>query len=159
MMAATHVLAGVAAWTGGCMLAGVPAEPAALTAAGLGALLPDIDHPQSWFGRRVRAVSVPIALVFGHRGITHSLLALVVCLAGLLLLGRDAVAAPVIVGYVSHLLCDSMTVGGVPLLWPWRRNFGLRLVRTGSVVELAFAAGLLVVVGQPWLPQIAETLR
>jgi inner membrane protein len=159
MMAATHVLAGVAAWSGGCMLAGMPAEPAALTAAGLGALLPDIDQPQSWFGRRVRVVSVPVAMIFGHRGITHSLLALFVCLAGLVLLGRDAVAAPVILGYLSHLLCDSITVGGVPLLWPWRRPFGLRLVRTGSPLELAFAAGLLALVGQPWLPQIAAALR
>ncbi len=141
------------------MLAGMPAEPAALTAAGLGALLPDIDHPDSWFGRRVRVVSVPVAMIFGHRGVTHSLVALAVCLAGLLLLGRDAVAAPVIVGYMSHLLCDSITIGGVPLLWPWRRPFGLRLVRTGSALEMAFAAGLLALAGRPWLPEVAAALR
>lgn len=159
MMAATHVLAGVAAWTAGSGLAGLPAEPAMLTAAGIGSLLPDIDHPDSWFGRRFRYVSVPLAMVIGHRGITHSLLALALCLAGLALLGRHAVAAPVLVGYLSHLVCDSLTVGGVPLLWPWRRPFGLRLVRTGSAAELLLAAALLAVVGQPWLPELQAALR
>jgi len=38
-------------------------------------MMPDIDHPQSAFGKRVLPLSIPIATVFGHRGITHSLLA------------------------------------------------------------------------------------
>ncbi|WP_016586988.1 metal-dependent hydrolase, partial [Yersinia pestis] len=41
----------------------------------LTSLLPDIDHPKSILGQRLKWVSVPIARVFGHRGFTHSLLA------------------------------------------------------------------------------------
>ncbi|PTC00201.1 hypothetical protein C9975_08825, partial [Thalassospira xiamenensis] len=38
-----------------------------------GAALPDIDHPQSTLGKRVKFLSYPISTLFGHRGITHSL--------------------------------------------------------------------------------------
>lgn len=149
MMAATHVLAGTAAWTGVAWLDGGLARPDGLAAAALGALLPDIDHPSSWFGRRVRSVSVPLAMVFGHRGITHSLLAVVGCLFGLLILGRGAIAPAVLVGYLSHLLCDSLTKGGVPLLWPWRRPFGPRLLRTGGLAEFLIGALLAAGTGLP----------
>jgi membrane-bound metal-dependent hydrolase YbcI (DUF457 family) len=36
-------------------------------------LLPDIDHPKSFLGQRLKWISKPIARAFGHRGFTHSL--------------------------------------------------------------------------------------
>ncbi|MBJ8096487.1 metal-dependent hydrolase, partial [Bacillus cereus] len=42
-----------------------------------GALLPDIDEQQSWIGRKTRGVSDLLNPVIGHRGITQSLLGLV----------------------------------------------------------------------------------
>lgn len=44
-------------------------------------LLPDIDHPKSFLGQRLKWVSKPIARAFGHRGFTHSLLAVFALLA------------------------------------------------------------------------------
>ena len=41
-------------------------------------LLPDIDHPKSFLGQRLKWISKPIARAFGHRGFTHSLLAVIV---------------------------------------------------------------------------------
>ena len=38
-------------------------------------LLPDIDHPKSFLGQRLSWISKPVARGFGHRGFTHSLLA------------------------------------------------------------------------------------
>lgn len=38
-------------------------------------LLPDIDHPKSFLGQRLSWISKPVARAFGHRGFTHSLLA------------------------------------------------------------------------------------
>lgn len=38
-----------------------------------GSLLPDIDTPYSFIGRRCKLVSYPIYKIFGHRTITHSL--------------------------------------------------------------------------------------
>lgn len=150
MMASTHVLAGTAAWSGVAWLDGGLARPEGLAAAALGGLLPDIDHPKSWVGRRMRTVSLLISAVFGHRGITHSLLAVVACLFGLLIVGKGAIAPAVLVGYLSHLGCDSLTKSGVPLLWPWRRPFGPRLLRTGGVVEFILAALMAAGTGLPW---------
>lgn len=155
MKAATHVLAGAAAWTGVAWLdSGGLAQPEGLAAAALGALLPDIDHPRSWFGRRMGLLSRLLSMVVGHRGITHSLLAVVMCLYGLLIVGRGAIAPAVLVGYLSHLLCDSLTRHGVPLLWPWRRPFGLRLVTTGGAGEAAFALVLAAATGMPYAERL-----
>ncbi|HSV28266.1 MAG TPA: metal-dependent hydrolase [Candidatus Omnitrophota bacterium] len=143
MMAGSHVVMGAALWAVSAKLAGAPpAEPQALAAAAFGALLPDIDHPQSWAGRKMRVVSVPLALVVGHRGITHSALAVAGCLAVLVVMGMGWVAAPVVLGYLSHLLADGLTPSGVPLLWPSRRRFTLNLCRTGGVAEIAIVAAV-----------------
>lgn len=158
MKAATHVLAGTAAWTGVAWLDGGLARPEALAAAALGSLLPDIDHPGSWFGRRVRSVSIPLSMVFGHRGITHSLLAVLGCLFGLLILGKGAIAPAVLVGYLSHLACDSLTKSGVPLLWPWRRPFGPRLLRTGGLAEFGLAVLLTAATGYPLVKRLYPEL-
>ena len=40
----------------------------------VGSLLPDIDHPSSYLGKRHKMVSGVTNKAFGHRGITHSLL-------------------------------------------------------------------------------------
>ena len=94
------------------------------------ALLPDLDHPRSLLGRQLPWISGPLSRLFGHRGFTHSLLAVGMGVWGLaqveapwLLSG--AVKDALIVGYLSHLLGDWLTPMGIPLLWPWRRRFRL----------------------------------
>ncbi|MGE5478674.1 MAG: metal-dependent hydrolase [Bacteroidales bacterium] len=143
MMAGSHMVMGAALWAVAAKLGGGnPAEPQALGAAVLGALLPDIDHPQSWAGRKLRIISVPLALVVGHRGITHSALAVAGCLAAMVLLGTGWMAAPIAIGYLSHLLADSLTPSGVPFLWPSRRRFTLNVCETGSFIEIALVAAI-----------------
>lgn len=141
MMAGSHVVVGAALWAVSAKLAGgAPADPQALGAAALGALLPDIDHPQSWAGRKLRPISVPLSMIVGHRGVTHSAIAVLGGLAVLVTMGMGWMAAPVVVGYLSHLLADSLTPSGVPLLWPSKRRFTLNLCQTGSVVEVGLVA-------------------
>ncbi|MBV1799810.1 metal-dependent hydrolase [Siccirubricoccus sp. G192] len=146
MMAGSHVALGAAAWIAAAPQLGQPAlAPAALGLAVLGALLPDIDHPKSWVGRRLRPLSHAIAAVFGHRGVTHSLVAVAGC--GALLLNEGVprqVVAPLVVGYLSHLLGDLLTPGGLRLAWPFRGTWALPLCRTGSPFEpLVVALALL----------------
>ncbi|MGP1924635.1 MAG: metal-dependent hydrolase [Arsenophonus sp. NEOnobi-MAG3] len=94
-------------------------------------LLPDIDHPKSLLGQRLKWLSIPITKVFGHRGITHSFLAIVVASIFLSsnLLSEIIISIPVdfihamVVGYISHILADMLTPVGIPLLWPYRRRF------------------------------------
>jgi inner membrane protein len=143
MMAGSHMVLGAALWAVTARAAGLdPAEPVALSAALAGSLLPDIDHPHSWAGRKFRAISVPLSAVVGHRGITHSLLAVIAGIAALAALGLDQPMAPLVVGYLSHLAADGLTPSGVPLLWPSRRRFTLNLCSTGSWVEFALVAAV-----------------
>lgn len=135
------MVVGAASWALAAKLGGLPpAEPAGLAAALLGSLLPDIDHPKSWAGRKLPFVSIPLAMVVGHRGVTHSAIAVLACLVLLGMFGPAWQAAPVAVGYLSHLAADACTPSGVPLLWPARRRFTLNLCETGSMVEIGLVA-------------------
>lgn len=147
MMVVSHVVLGVSAWAL-AQRAGlvVPLGPEGAAAAALGALLPDIDHPSSWLGRRLWPISKPISMVLGHRGLTHSLLAVTGGLAVLMLAepGRGLVrlAEPLALGYLSHLAADALTPAGVPLLWPWKQRFGVGLCPTGGVMEWLVVAAV-----------------
>ncbi|CAK5462718.1 Membrane protein [Escherichia coli] len=86
-------------------------------------LLPDIDHPKSFLGQRLKWISKPIARAFGHRGFTHSLLAVFALLATFYLKVPESWFIPadalqgMVLGYLSHILADMLTPAGVPLLW------------------------------------------
>ena len=138
---------------------------ASLLAVSVGALLPDIDHPQAllaqWkpagrggpFGvwRLVRPLVLPSLVVreaLGHRGAMHSVLAgVAVCAAveyGAILLGAPGLGRALAWGYAAHLVADMLTRRGVPLLWPFTRR---RLafprpitVRTGGFGEALYLA-------------------
>ncbi len=86
----------------------------------LGSLLPDIDSPKSALGRFLPFLSEPIERRWGHRTVTHSLLALGAVSAALLPLGlwRGTWYAALLIGYASHLLADCATKSGIPLFHP-----------------------------------------
>jgi inner membrane protein len=137
MMARSHVVVGLAAWFATAPLLHVHVlDPANLCLAVAGSLLPDIDHPRSWVGRRTRPISTAIAATLGHRGVTHSAIA-IVGLAWLLSHAgyRWSGIAALSVGWLSHLAADMLTPQGLRLLWPMRGTWGLQLCRTGSPAE------------------------
>lgn len=92
-------------------------------------LLPDIDHPKSFLGQRLKWIAKPIARAFGHRGFTHSLLAVFALLTLFYLKVPESWIVPadaiqgMVLGYLSHILADMLTPAGVPLLWPCRWRF------------------------------------
>ncbi len=136
-MARSHVIVGLAAWVAAAPVLHLsPVDPIYLGAAMFGALLPDIDHPRSWVGRRSKPVSTVMAAVLGHRGITHS----AVAVAGLVALlahsgSQRGAASALAIGYLSHLAADLLTPRGLRLAWPLRRTWGVPLCRTGSAAE------------------------
>ncbi len=114
-------------------------------AVGFGSLLPDIDNARSTMGHKFGIVSKEIQRIAGHRTIFHSLLGLVI--GSLLAIGLERVvvyvlsqhglAIPaqfvgashlvffgVLFGCIMHIAADSLTLGGLPLLWPNRKRFG-----------------------------------
>lgn len=154
MMAFTHIAFGAASALLAAEWLNVPKAQAVLMLGGgvLGSMLPDIDHPGSAFGRRVPFLSIPLSAIFGHRGITHSLIA-VVGMSALVwyslhhLDWHPGYSVPFVVGiavgYLSHLAGDWLSNSGVPLLWPSRRRFVAPLrISTGDTVEYLLAFGL-----------------
>ncbi|WEV56356.1 metal-dependent hydrolase [Ligilactobacillus acidipiscis] len=95
----------------------------------LGSLLPDIDHPQSFLGKRNKIASGLTNKAFGHRKATHSLAALVLVywlmsvIAAHYLTSRG-IYTPfwLTFGYLCHLLEDSFSRDGVNWLWPKKRK-------------------------------------
>ena len=174
MMYKSHVVFGasfVAVAAGAMTLMGVHVIPPGnklalplLMAVGAGgSLLPDIDHPGSWVGRRLWPISAIISSVCGHRGITHSAVAVAACMCVLgwlwLNIAASGHAVPAfsffaigagILGYASHLFADWLTAGGIPLLWPKPKKYSFwryptSFSRTGGGFEwlATFVMGLL----------------
>jgi len=122
MLARSHVVVAVAAWTWAAPHLGLPSlGPRSVGLAIVGALLPDIDHPSSWIGRWLRLISHPLAATFGHRGFTHSMVAVLACIILLRWQGFSrAVTDPLAGGYLSHLAADLLTTRACA--WPGRHR-------------------------------------
>src|SRR5690349_3967618 len=105
----------------------------------IGALTPDIDQPTAELWNRLPAGSIigrilsPI--LGGHRFISHSIVGVVAFGIGLkyllavigqvLLVDMNIVWWSFMIGFISHLLMDTITREGVPWLFPlpWKIGF------------------------------------
>lgn len=102
--------------------------------ASFGSIMPDIDKPTSKIGRKlfIKPISSYIHKKYGHRTITHSAILSLIFLS--LLIGSSYMFREVpfyfysnftigfSVGYVSHLILDSLTVEGIPLFYPFDKT-------------------------------------
>jgi inner membrane protein len=118
----------------------------------VGALLPDFDHDDAmlprFFGPLGRLVAWTVGRVFGHRGITHSLLGLglltiVLSFAPMITPLPWWVSLGLLIGCAVHIVGDMLTVSGCPLFWPADRRFRLARFRTGSLFETAVLCPLM----------------
>lgn len=146
-MAPTHLVFGVTAAFGLSHLGWLEVSVPVFAAAGIGALLPDIDHPGSVVGRRLKLVSIPVSMIFGHRGITHSLIAVVAMAAAIAWqIGSQSWIAALAVGYLTHLIGDWLTPSGIPFLWPNRRKFASPIgFKTNSMTEMSCLMAMIAV--------------
>lgn len=110
----------------------------------LGSLLPDIDEPRSFIGRKFPILSRIFSISFSHRGFTHFLI------FPLIFVAIGAVFAHAIItpclfalayGIFLHQIGDMLTISGIPhYFFPLFRKKAVLLpqalrFRTGSVVE------------------------
>lgn len=143
MTGKTHQVLGLTAAVG-AYFALYPETPLPWTVAGtvitgafFGSLFPDIDQPGSNFWRSIPLGKLGSVIVLrtlgGHRNLSHSLLGvllvylLVQAVSSWIL--SDAIPHQILVesfmaGYLVHLGADSITVLGIPLLWPFGGSFG-----------------------------------
>ncbi|MCL6559796.1 MAG: metal-dependent hydrolase [Firmicutes bacterium] len=103
---------------------------------GLASLLPDIDEPNSWIGVRMPVIPAILKSAAGHRGVMHSLVAAAgISLLAFLSLKNPLYSVSLLLGYLSHLVLDSLNPSGVPWLYPYKKCFSLPLVKTGGALE------------------------
>ncbi|HWO98870.1 MAG TPA: metal-dependent hydrolase [Bacillus sp. (in: firmicutes)] len=142
----THVATSVA---GGAAVAAATDVPFTITyvlGIALGSLIPDIDEPSSYIGRRTFGLSKLIKQAFGHRGFTHSLLAWI-GFSFLYKIYSNPFVLGMCTGYIFHIIGDFFSRKGVPLLSPFsKKRFKSPLTyETGSFSEtLIFYASILV---------------
>ncbi|MBW3022991.1 metal-dependent hydrolase [Candidatus Woesearchaeota archaeon] len=98
----------------------------------IGAILPDIDHPNSKLGKRVKVVS----MFFEHRGFFHSFLVLpVIALILYYFTKTNFYSVPLVIGYISHLLTDAVTKEGIMVFHPISKARIRGFIATGGAFE------------------------
>lgn len=120
----------------------------------IGGLAPDLDQSTSNLYKRVRAGSLlgkAVSPLFGgHRFISHSIIGIFLFgflldvllsgLSGVLIVDMEIVWWAFMIGFVSHLIIDTLTKDGVPWLFPIPIRFGIPplkalRVKTGGLFE------------------------
>lgn len=139
----------------------------ALSANLIGGLAPDIDQPTADLWHRLPGGSVVGRIITpvlgGHRFISHSLLGVFLfgfvtkwflgAASHVVLVNMDIVWMAFMIGFVSHLVMDTLTKEGVPWLFPIPFSFGfpplrfLRIKTSGLVEKTMIFPGLMIANG------------
>ncbi|MFC3040710.1 metal-dependent hydrolase [Virgibacillus xinjiangensis] len=115
----THLITSLATGTGVTIVSAVPFTFGYVIGIMIGSLLPDIDEPQSFIGRRSFGVASVIKRTYGHRGITHSLFAWLIFSIVSCLIAPNFFGIGLSLGYLFHIIGDLFSVSGVPLYKPF----------------------------------------
>jgi inner membrane protein len=84
-----------------------------------GLLLPDIDMPNTTYGKRIKPISKWIYRKVGHRTLTHSILFVTVLYFSCnIAFGINIITTGLMIGSAIHIFCDLFTPSGVPLAYP-----------------------------------------
>ena len=103
-----------------------------------GSLLPDIDHPKSFLGRRIWPISKIISFFSKHRGILHSLLfGIIICLL-MFKFFNPGYGIALFIGFFSHLLSDAFSKEGINFLYPIAKLRLSGFIEVGSSGETLF---------------------
>lgn len=97
-------------------------------------LLPDIDNRDSKLGRKFKFIS----FFFEHRGILHTIFTPLLLFVLFSYLNYNLFALAILVGYLSHILIDGLTLEGINFLHPISSFRISGFVRTGTFLETIF---------------------
>lgn len=129
--------------------------PIILGAAALGSLIPDIDHRNSYLGRRFKVTSYITSKAFGHRGAVHAPILMGLVNFGLYLMAKLFIGDIFLLkeifislygGILSHLFLDMFNKTGIPVLYPFSGKYiSFANVKVNSLSEKIIRIGLYVV--------------
>lgn len=132
-----------------------------ISGAALGSLVPDIDHATSKISNRnikFKLFGVAAQNILGHRGLVHSpivgsLFSMIVYLLASKAISAGNLPADVkmllplffLLGYISHLVLDSLNPAGIEWLWPFRKKrYRMARIKPRSAKEWIILTGLVV---------------
>lgn len=99
----------------------------------IGALAADIDSMNSKISRKLPALSFLVSSVFGHRKLLHTPIFIIMVWLILHLLNGGLYTTVFCLGYAGHILQDTLTKEGIPLLYPFsKKKIALLPFRSGS---------------------------
>lgn len=130
MKGTTHLQIGIAAGLALSLATGAAAADTAMIvlAAAATSKLPDMD----------------IHSPFAHRGLTHSLLAVMAVAVGSFYFLPYWVALAATIGYTAHIAADMLTVAGCMIFYPlpYRVRLPFTFIRTGGIWEWLLSMGV-----------------
>ena len=143
MMAATHAAFAVLCYYVIAYFARLPIDSLmVLTFLIIGSLLPDIDHPRTFFIQQLYLFkhSKRLGKFVMHRGILHSILATLIATAVVWVIAvsyhlETLAVMCFFLGFISHLAIDSLNPAGIRWLQPFSKAKIKGEIRTGSALE------------------------
>ncbi len=105
--------------------------------------LPDIDTQNSWIGHKFPFLSYFFNLLFGHRGITHSIFVPIAAYFLCAYFGLNWLGIAFVVGYCAHIFADAITKEGINLLHPIAQLRIQGFMSTGGVIEYIVLIGVI----------------
>lgn len=118
----------------------------------LGSLMPDIDEPKSFIGRRFPFISKIVSLSFSHRGFTHFFVFPLIFIALGIFISHSIISPSLFAlayGIFLHQIGDMLTINGIPhYFFPLSKKRAVLLpqslrFRTGSLREKAILTMIL----------------
>lgn len=136
---------------------GIVGIGAVLGGAILGSLLPDIDHRQSYIGRKLKIASFIISKTLGHRSVVHAPLVIFAFSALLYFFAMEitgsfqAISKYFVIGLSagmwSHLFLDMMTRRGIPLFYPLtKKSFRIANFKGGGIGDSIANTGCIILI-------------
>ncbi len=95
-------------------------------------IFPDIDNRDAAMGKRHKIMT----RLFEHRGFMHTIFPPLIFSGIVWYLGFQLIALAIFIGYMSHLLIDSITKAGINFLHPLSTFRISGFIKTGGFLEL-----------------------
>lgn len=85
----------------------------------LGSVLPDIDTPYSFLGKRIKPISKVLYKKIGHRSATHSVIIVTIAFfISIIVWEINTILVGLVIGSITHILTDLTTPQGVCIAYP-----------------------------------------
>lgn len=111
-------------------------------------LLPDLDSYSSKISKSLRVVSFFVKLLSSHRGLLHGVFIPFFVSLILFVFNHKFLALAVFLGYLSHLVLDAVTVGGIVPFAPLFNKKIRGFIKVGSFLEnLVFLILIVLIIG------------